>query len=126
MLCHNRTMNRSDPTATVAEILAQRYPDADSVLLTGSVVRGETTETSDLDLIVLYRHLERSHRESFHHRGWPVEVFAHDPQTIEHFFIESDCKSGIGSMMHMVHDGVAIPRATALNETVKARAALLI
>ena len=68
--------------------MAARYPDADSLFLAGSITRGEATATSDLDLVVLFPFLERSFRESFVHRGWPVEVFAHDEETIEYYFIE--------------------------------------
>lgn len=119
-------MNGSDPRETAAAILRERYDGADSLLLAGSVIRGEATATSDLDLVVLYPVLERSFRESFHHSGWPVEVFAHDRETIEYFFIEKDLASGVGAMLWMVHDGIAVPGPTELNERVKARAEALL
>lgn len=117
---------RPEPVEAAAEILEQRYAGADSVLLAGSTVRGEATSTSDLDLVVLFPTLERSYRESFAHRGWPVEVFAHDIETIEYFFIEKDRASGVGSMLWMVSDGAPIPRETPLNRRIKARAAALL
>ena len=106
--------------------MAARYPDADSLFLAGSIARGEATATSDLDLVVLFPFVERGFRESFVHRGWPVEVFAHDAETIEYYFIEMDRASGVGSMLWMVHDGIAVPRETALNRCIKARAAALL
>jgi hypothetical protein len=119
-------LTRPDPLEAAREVLEARYRDADSLLLAGSTTRGEATETSDLDLVVLFPFLERSFRESFVHRGWPVEVFAHDAETIEYHFIEKDRASGVGAMLWMVHDGVAVPRETALNRRIKARAAALL
>ena len=55
-------------------VLQERYGAADSLLLAGSVVRGEETATSDLDLVVLYPQIEQSYRESFHQDGWPIEA----------------------------------------------------
>ena len=95
---------RPDPRQAALEIL-QRYPAADSLLLAGSVMRGEATATSDLDIVVLFPHVARSFRESFVHRGWPVDVFAHDIETIEYYFIEQDRKSGVGAIMWMGGQG---------------------
>ncbi len=117
---------RPEPIQAAAEILAQRYPDADSLVLAGSIVRGEATSTSDLDLVVLFPALERGFRESFEYQGWPVEVFAHDVETIEYYFIEKDRASGIGSMLWMVNDGIAVPGETELNRRIKVRAAALL
>ncbi len=119
-------MKRRDALETAAAILRERYDGADSLLLAGSVTRGEATGTSDLDLVVLYPALERSFRESFYHSGWPVEVFAHDRETIEYYFIEKDLASGVGAMMWMVHDGIAVPGSTDLSDRVKARANALL
>jgi len=119
-------LTRPEPLQAAGQILAARYPDADSLLLAGSIARGEATATSDLDLVVLFPFVERGFRESFVHRGWPVEVFAHDAETIEYYFIEKDRASGVGSMLWMVHDGIAVPRETALNRRIKVRAAELL
>jgi hypothetical protein len=108
------------------EILSTRYVSADSLLLAGSITRGEATATSDLDLVVLFPNLPRSFRESFVHRGWPVEVFAHDEETIEYYFLEQDLTSGVGAMLWMVHDGIPVPGSTELNGRIKARAAALL
>jgi predicted nucleotidyltransferase len=125
-------MNRADPIETAVEILRDRYADADSAFVAGSVMRGEGTPTSDLDIVVLFPRIERSYRESFFYprgdfeRGWPIETFVHDEETIEYYFIEKDLKSGVGAIMHMVHDGVPVPTRTALNERIKARANALL
>lgn len=102
------------PLQAAIEIFATRYESADSLLLAGSTTRNEATATSDLDLVVLFRRVDRSFRESFFFQGWPVEVFAHDPETIEYYFVEKDRPSGVGSMMWMVYDGIPVPHPTAL------------
>ena len=115
-------MARADPRETATAVLNERYNSADSLLLAGSVVCGEATATSDLDLVVIYPQIERSYRESFLHGGWPVEAFVHDECTMEYYFIERDLASGIGSLMWMVRDGVPIVGQTPLNARIKSRA----
>lgn len=119
-------MARSDPRQVATGVLQERYGAADSLLLAGSVVRGEETATSDLDLVVLYPQIEQSYRESFHQDGWPIEAFVHDEHTIEYFFIEKDLASDIGSMMWIVHHGLSIVGPTALNGRIKSRAKQLL
>jgi hypothetical protein len=115
-------MSRPDPTAAAQEILVQRFAGADVVFLCGSVTRGEGTETSDLDLVVVYERLEAAHRETFMHRGWPVEAFVHDPETLRHFF-QTDRAGGVPVLLDMVASGVPLLRATALSEATRSLAA---
>ncbi len=51
-------MAKSDPVAVAKRIAAERYADADVVLLAGSVVRGTATPSSDLDLDVIFPVIE--------------------------------------------------------------------
>ena len=69
---------RKDPRATAAEVVAEKYPEARVAFLAGSVTRGEGTQTSDLDLVVIYNKLPQAYRESFVSGGWPIEAFVHD------------------------------------------------
>ena len=104
--------NRADltePLRLAQEILTQRFPTADCVFLCGSLVRGEATPRSDLDLIVLFSQVDAAWRESFTHAGWPIECFCHDLQTAEYYFRDLDYPSGIGALMHMAIDGIATP-----------------
>ena len=104
-------------------IRADRYQDADVVFVAGSIVRGEGTAFSDLDLVVVYGQLACAYRESFTFGGYPVEAFVHDPATLEYFFLEVDRPSGIPSLPQMVVEGIEIPEPTALSRTLKQRAA---
>jgi predicted nucleotidyltransferase len=107
-------------------VRALRYSDASTVLAAGSIVRGEGTPFSDLDLVVVYPQLERAYRESFRFDGLPVEAFVHDPATLEYFFVEVDRPTGVPSLPQMVVEGVEIPRATDLSRRLKQRAAEVI
>lgn len=114
--------------ALVDSLRRERFPAADCVLLCGSIVRGEGTATSDLDLVVLFPHVEAAWRESFHYMGreggagWPVECFCHDLETAEYYFTALDRPSATGGLTHMVLEGVAVPGDTALSRRLVARA----
>src|SRR5687768_5804590 len=96
-----------DLRGTVLRLKDEKFPEANVVFLAGSVVRGEATEYSDLDLVVIFEKVVAPRRESFIFEEWPVETFVHDPSTLEYYFKENDGKDGIPSLMQMVSEGVA-------------------
>ncbi len=112
-----------DVIATARRIQAERYPEAHVVLVAGSLIRGEGTAYSDLDLVVVYSSLPAAYRESFQFDRYPVEAFVHDPDTLEFFFTSIDRPSGIPALPHMVAEGIPVPDATPLSQRLKARAA---
>lgn len=95
------------------------------VFLGGSVMRGEATPASDLDLVVVFDQLPNAYREAFVYEGWPVETFVHDPETLEHFF-EMDRRRGVPALMSMVGEGVEVPEAGEFSARLKRRAAELL
>src|SRR5690349_7126567 len=103
-----------DVLAVARLVVSQRYPGAAVAFAAGSLVRGEGTAYSDLDLVVVYPTLPAAYRESFRFDGLPVEVFVHDPGTLEYFFVEMDAASGIPALPQMVVEGHEIPGANAL------------
>jgi len=107
-------------------IWSQRYSGAAVVFAAGSLLRGEGTAYSDLDLVVVYSALPCAYRESFTFTSLPVEAFVHDPQTLEYFCVEMDRVSGIPALPQMVVEGREIPDSTDLSRRLKARAAALI
>jgi predicted nucleotidyltransferase len=107
-------------------IRSQRYSGAAVVFAAGSLVRGEGTAYSDLDLVVVYSALPCAYRESFTFRRLPVEAFVHDPETLEYFYVEMDRASGIPALPQMVVEGREIPDSSDLSRMLKARAAALI
>ena len=107
-----------DPTlSTPAEVLAaaraivaSRYPDAVFALVAGSLMRGEGTAHSDLDLIVLHDRVEASRRESFVAGGVPVEAFVHDDETLA-WAIDVAATRGRPSLLALIAEATAIGRA---------------
>ncbi|MFC0189025.1 nucleotidyltransferase domain-containing protein [Fictibacillus aquaticus] len=65
------------------------FPDCDVALLAGSVVRGEETESSDLDIVIFDEKIMDSYRQSYYEFGWPIEVFVHKKSTYQRFFLEN-------------------------------------
>ena len=100
------------------EILQTKYPSAEFAFLAGSIVRGEGTAFSDLDIVVIFENLPTAYRESFYFQGFPVETFVHTAETLNYFF-EMDAKSGIPSLQQMVSEGIEIPNSCELSEILK-------
>jgi hypothetical protein len=97
------------PLDAAKKLLVERYPDFECAFAAGSLMRGEGTAFSDIDFVVIYAKVEHARRESLVYHGWPIEVFIHDPETLQYFFEEFDRKSGIPSLPNMVSEGVLIP-----------------
>src|SRR3989338_7620278 len=103
----------------ISRLHMEKYPDADVIFLAGSVVRGEGTKTSDLDIVIVHEALPNAYRDSYYYGGWPIEAFVHDPQTLEYFFQKVDAPSGVPSLAAMVSEGIELPLVTALSQRLK-------
>jgi hypothetical protein len=113
------------PVEAARGVWRERYAGARVIFLGGSVMRGEATPASDLDLVVVFEQLPNAYREAFVYGGWPVETFVHDPETLEHFF-EMDRRRGLPALMSMVGEGVEVPEAGEFSARLKRRAAELL
>lgn len=102
---------KQSPYLVAEELFASRYRGAEVVFVAGSFRRGEETESSDIDLVVVFPKVESAYRESFFFNDWPVEAFVHDPETLSYFFWEVDAKDGTPSLPNMVLEGKPIPEA---------------
>jgi hypothetical protein len=91
------------------------------IFLAGSIVRGEGTATSDLDLIVVYEKLEPARRETYIYDGFPVECFIHDPETLNYFY-DLARPGGFNPMAQMVLEGIEIPGPSEFSARIKALA----
>lgn len=100
------------------KILQAKYPTAEFAFLAGSIVRGEGTEFSDLDIVVIYKDLPNAFRDSFYFRDFPVECFVQTPETLNYFF-EADAKTFVPSLAAMVAEGVEVPARTDLSARLK-------
>lgn len=116
---------RIEPREAAVEVWRERYAEARVVFLAGSVMRGEATPASDLDLVVAYERLPHARREAFLHAGWPVETFVHDPETLRHYF-EVDRRRGVPSLMRMVVEGLEVPSPSEFSDELKRLASELL
>ncbi len=116
-------MDRADPRDAATQVLAGRFPDAELAFLAGSVVRGEATATSDLDLVVVHAQIEQAFRITFSDHGWPIEAFVHDPGTLRYFMEEVDRPRGVPSLPAMVAEGIPLPSPSALSDRLQRQAA---
>ena len=100
------------------EILRVKYREAEFAFLAGSIVRGEGTAFSDLDIVVIYKELPNAFRESFYFRNYPVETFVQTPETCNYFF-ETNAKTFVPSLAAMVAEGIEVPAKTDLSISLK-------
>lgn len=114
---------KHSPLYVAKELFETRFSGADVAFMAGSVVRGEASTYSDLDLIVIYPKVDFASRESFTHLDWPVEVFLHDPQTIKYFHNRVDALEGKASLYEMIYQGLEIPGPSPISDTLKEQAA---
>jgi hypothetical protein len=101
-------MKKNKPLDVAKELFQEKYSDADCFLLCGSVVRGEDTPFSDLDIVIIYESLANGRRESFIYNNWHVEIFVHDLETLNYFFEKMDRPTNCPSLPQMVREGILI------------------
>ncbi|WP_420491805.1 nucleotidyltransferase domain-containing protein, partial [Neobacillus niacini] len=100
-------MEKLNPKESAKLFIQKQFPNCDGALLAGSVVRGQATETSDLDIVIFDKNVTSSYRESIIDFGWNIEVFVHNLISYKHFF-ESDYERARPSMPRMVSEGVVL------------------
>lgn len=108
--------------STAEHALVSRFPGAACAFVAGSILRGQGTVASDIDLVVIYDRLDAAWRESFIDGGFPVEAFVHDPETLD-WFIDQDIELGYPIMADMIATGRVIGSDAVRANTLKAHAA---
>lgn len=115
--------DRPDGLAIAAQVLEDR-PDASLGLVAGSVARGTAGPDSDLDLLVVLPAVPAARRVTLAAGGWTVELFVHDPETLEHYLRRLEPRSGIPAHATMLAEAVAVvDRAPGLLDRLRATAA---
>lgn len=109
----DRTSKRAPALETARRLVAEQLPGARAAWLSGSVVPGQATATSDLDITVLLDE-EGPHevggppyRASQMYAGWPVELFVHTPSSLR-TFLARDVAWRKPSMARLVATGLPI------------------
>jgi hypothetical protein len=103
-----------------ARIKADRFDDADTVLVAGSVATGHASPTSDLDLVVIYERVDGARRQCFTFEGFAVDAFCHDLETINYFCWEIDRPSGVPVLPIMLWQGIELPPESPLTAIARA------
>ncbi|RBW67556.1 nucleotidyltransferase domain-containing protein [Bacillus taeanensis] len=98
---------RLHPFEAAQQFVDKHFPRCHGAVLAGSVVRGEATETSDLDIVIFDDNLHESFRESLTDFGWAIEIFVHNLTSYKQFF-ESDCERATPSMPRMISEGIVL------------------
>ncbi|SDY14121.1 Nucleotidyltransferase domain-containing protein [Evansella caseinilytica] len=98
---------RLQPVEAAKQFIQKHYPDCLGAVLAGSVVRGEATVTSDLDIVVFESALPFPYRESIFFHGWPIEVFVHNQASYPLFF-EEDIERAVPTHPRMLAEGITI------------------
>ncbi len=116
------TRAKHSPLYVTKDLLETRYKGAQVIFLAGSVMRGEASTYSDIDLVVVFPKVANAFRESFFHLEWPVEAFVHDPETLRYFFFHVDHLAGTSTLAEMVSEGLETPGPTQVSTDIKAMA----
>ncbi|WP_237714113.1 nucleotidyltransferase domain-containing protein [Novosphingobium sp. Rr 2-17] len=99
-----------------------RYNGAAFAYAAGAIMRGEGTYLSDIDLVVVFDHLDAARRESFTVDGVPIEAFVHDPETLA-WFVNEDVARGRPSILNMIVEGKIVGPDQGPAETLRAEVA---
>ncbi|HEY8394091.1 MAG TPA: Rid family hydrolase [Thermaerobacter sp.] len=106
----------------VARALVERYfPECLAAILGGSIVRGDATPTSDLDLFILTERRDAPYREALEFLGWRCEVFVHSPDSYGAYFI-SEVQNRQPALLHLCGEGVLLRESGGWGERVQAQA----
>jgi hypothetical protein len=71
------------------KFIEANFPTCEVAYLAGSVVRGEETESSDLDIIIIDSSVRESYRQSLQEFDWPIEVFVYNMFSYKNYFKEN-------------------------------------
>jgi hypothetical protein len=97
----------NDAAEVARRLVVEQYPDARAAWLGGSVVRGDASSTSDLDITVLLTGPPAPMRRSLEYGGWPVELFVHTEDSLAHF-CDKDQLRRQPSMMRLVGETLVL------------------
>ncbi|WP_312094321.1 nucleotidyltransferase domain-containing protein [Niallia sp.] len=100
-------MERLEPIKAAHRFIDTYFTNCNAAILAGSVVRGQATATSDLDIVIFDEKIEASYRESVLEFGWPIELFVHNLSSYKDFFL-MDYNIAKPSMQRMVVEGIVL------------------
>ncbi len=114
-----------DPVEDARALVSARFPAAIAAFLGGGVLSARRTPTSDLDIVVLLPGPPAPYRESVRWRGWPVELFVHDEQSLARFFVQ-DAARRRPTLARMCSSGVVLAGPQAKTDQMRERGAAIV
>lgn len=97
-----------DYVAVAETVFSENFSDAACGFIAGSMLRGEATSSSDIDLIILYDdRTSPSYRRSIIAEGWPVEIFVQN-LAAQDYFLQQDVTNGTSMTASMIACGHVI------------------
>lgn len=94
-------MDRLEAREATLQFVDCYFPACLGALLAGSVVRGQRTTRSDLDIVIFDSTLPSAYRESLYFKNWSIEVFVHNLESDKRF-IALNCHRASPSLARMV------------------------
>ena len=119
------TSSRLGAVEAALAVVERECPTCLAAFLAGSVVRGEATATSDLDIMVIVPEGSPTYRESFQAFEWPVEVFVHTP-FVHRQFVEKEAARRRPSTSMMDCEGIILRDVDGLASQLKKEACALL
>ncbi|MDN4606443.1 nucleotidyltransferase domain-containing protein [Sporosarcina highlanderae] len=117
-------MKRMEALFAANRFVDEYYPQCQAAVLAGSVVRGEETPTSDLDIVIFDNQIQNAYRESRIEYNWPIEVFVHTLTSYKTYF-QTDAERARPTLPRMVAEGIVLVDAGILSN-IKNEAAVLL
>ncbi len=114
-----------NPVEDARALVVERFPAARAAFLGGGVLSARRTATSDLDIVVLLDGPPAPYRESLRFRGWPVELFVHDKQSVA-CYCAKDVAERTPIMPRLCAEGAVLIDRDGLAGQVRADAAALL
>src|SRR4051812_236813 len=114
-------MKIEEGVSSARRFLAAQFPECDAAFLAGSVVRGDATPTSDLDIVVLTSLREVPYRESFVWESWPVEASTHEEKPLM-YSSDQDARRYLPSLQQMCAEGIVLRGGDGLAARIKEEA----
>lgn len=110
-----------DPVADARALIAERFPGALAAFLGDGILSVRRTATSDMDIVVVLGGPPAPYRESLRWRGWPVETFVHDADSLEYYFA-SDTARRRPSLARLCTSGVVLAGSQEKIDQIRKRA----
>lgn len=116
---------REHPVVVAGRLVAEQYPHAQAAYLAGSSVTGESTATSDLDIVVVLDGQPAPYRRTLRYAGWVVELFVQTSTSLRHYW-NKDLANRKPALLRMCTQGHILASRDGLAETYAVEAAALL